>query len=74
MVGVKENDIKVDLLSLFRLVDWDASSECHEFFFGLWNGAELPVFEFAESVLDDLMGVIAFEIVKNNWECTTCKV
>jgi len=32
------------------------------------------VFEFADSVFDDLMGVIAFEVVENDWECATCEI
>ena len=32
------------------------------------------MFKFAETVFDDLVSVIAFEIVKNDWECASCEV
>ena len=32
------------------------------------------MFEFAESVFNELMGVVAFEIVKDDWECASREV
>ena len=66
MERVKEDDIKVDRLSLLRLVYWNTCFECHEFFFGLWNNTKVPMFKFPQSVFDDLMGVIAFEVMEND--------
>ena len=37
----------------------------------LWDDVEFPVFEFADSVFDDLMGTIAFEIVEDDLERST---
>ena len=74
MKRVKENDIKVDKFTLLCSVYRDACCECHEFFFSLRDNIELPVFEFSESVFDDLMGVVAFEIMKYDWKCASREV
>ena len=46
----------------------------HVFFFGMWYCFELLMFKFANALFDGLMGVIAFEIAKDNWRCSSWKV